>query len=92
MFSSGRGDRVRDMNSDEGDGFNEAIVPADYNGKESSLITDDIIFADVSVDPRLSKLVRNESIVSWQNTLDESSTSLQSAHPKQPRLDLITAH
>lgn len=38
------------MDGDEEVGFNGAIMPADYNGKKSSLIIDDVIFSEVSVD------------------------------------------
>lgn len=46
---AGHGDQVHSKGADK-NGFNKAIVPADYNGKRSSLIIDDVMFAEVSVD------------------------------------------
>lgn len=49
-YFSGHGHHVPDINGDEEDGFDEAIVPADFNKEDSSMIIDDVIFTEVSGD------------------------------------------
>ena len=41
VFYSGHGTQIPDTNGDETDGYDEAIVPVDFNGDISSLIIDD---------------------------------------------------
>ncbi|KAL1746377.1 caspase domain-containing protein [Schizophyllum fasciatum] len=38
------GMQVEDMNDDEIDGLDEALMPCDYRGRDSDLITDDVIY------------------------------------------------
>lgn len=49
---SGHGHHVKDINGDEDDGLDEALIPADYNKKKknASMIIDDVIFAEVGED------------------------------------------
>lgn len=48
---SGHGHHVRDLNGDEEDEYDEAIVPADFKKNDSSsMIIDDVLFAEVSAD------------------------------------------